>query len=77
VDFLDAAGGWVGTGAGPPPETTFIRRWSIARVAGRDDLIVLQVRVTTLRGESVRSAGTTGVSPGDGWMVTMKARRAP
>ena len=29
VDYIDVYGDWVGTGASPPPNTTFIRRWSV------------------------------------------------
>jgi len=49
VDFLDAGGQWVGTGAPPPPRATFIRRWAVTPLpASGGDSLALQVLVTTV-----------------------------
>lgn len=78
VDYLDAGGQWVGTGATPPPSTVYIRRWSIEPLpAAPNDALVLQVVVTTLRRELRRSQAT---APGTLWedtrLVSIKTRRA-
>ena len=49
VDYLDAAGRWVGTGTTPPAGTAFVRRWSIQPLATNpNNTLVLQVRVLPL-----------------------------
>jgi hypothetical protein len=48
VDYLDAAGTWVGRGATPPGTAVYVRRWAVHPLeADPDDILVLQVIVTT------------------------------
>ena len=51
ADYLDVGGRWLARGTTPPVGTRFIRRWSISRVAGFPDLLVLRVRVVDRRME--------------------------
>jgi hypothetical protein len=50
VDYLDAAGTWVGCGATPPGTAVYVRRWAVQPLeSDPDDILVLQVIVTTSR----------------------------
>jgi prepilin-type N-terminal cleavage/methylation domain-containing protein len=56
VDYLDAKGQWIGTGAAPASEAMFIRRWSVQPLP--DDpgrTLIFQVLVTTTRQERTRN----------------------
>lgn len=66
VDHLDRAGRWMGAETTPPAGARFTRRWTVERVAGLPDILILRVRVVDRRGEvqdvqvssaRVRSAG--------------------
>jgi prepilin-type N-terminal cleavage/methylation domain-containing protein len=49
VDYLDAAGAWMGTGPMPPPRAVFIRRWAVTPLPDDPaDTLVLQVLVTNV-----------------------------
>ena len=49
VDYLNARGVWVGTGATPPPTATYVRRWTIRPLPeDPDDTLILQVLVTAV-----------------------------
>jgi prepilin-type N-terminal cleavage/methylation domain-containing protein len=79
VDYLDARGQWVGTGAAPPANAIYIRRWSIEPLpTNPNNTLVLQVLVTTtLREASV--AGVTGPRrryADDALIATVKTRKA-
>jgi type II secretory pathway pseudopilin PulG len=56
VDYLDAYGGWVGTGTAPPPGAIYIRRWSVEPLpTNPNNTLVFQVvveRVAPTRPES-------------------------
>lgn len=79
VDYLDARGNWVGTGAAPPPGTIYIRRWAVEPLpTNPNNTLVLQVLVTTLR----REIRHTGSGPrqrlmDDTRLVSVKTRKAP
>jgi hypothetical protein len=79
VDYLDANGAWLGTGANPPANTVYIRRWSIEPLpTNPNNTLVLQVLVMTLREELSRT-DTTGPRPrmlGDARLVSVKTRKA-
>ena len=51
VDYLDAGGRSLGTGASPPPAAAYVRRWSV-RASGLSwwDCLVLTVQVTPVGG---------------------------
>ncbi len=72
VDYLDASGRWVGTGASAPRSAVYVRRWSITpSAAWPNDMLVLQVAVGRV------SAGSLAVSmrAGDAVVVGLKSRR--
>jgi prepilin-type N-terminal cleavage/methylation domain-containing protein len=72
VDYLDRAGeAGDGGSAGPPPDTAYIRRWSVAPLpAAPDRAIVLQVAVSS---HPPRSSGAIP----DVQLVAVRARRMP
>jgi type II secretory pathway pseudopilin PulG len=79
VDYLDARGQRVGTGAVPPPAAVFIRRWNIRPLpANPGDTLILQVLVTTVAREA-RLAGAAGPRRrhgDDALVATLKTRKA-
>jgi prepilin-type N-terminal cleavage/methylation domain-containing protein len=78
-DFLDAGGGWVGTGTTSPGNAVYIRRWSIVPLpTNPNNTLVLQVLVTPLVNELRRgqSAGPRTRMPGDALLVSVKTRKA-
>ncbi|HSC30001.1 MAG TPA: prepilin-type N-terminal cleavage/methylation domain-containing protein [Vicinamibacterales bacterium] len=79
VDFLDANGAWVGTGAVPPPAAVFIRRWSILPLpTNPNNTLVIQVLVTSIANEHRRSQTSEGRfrMPGDALLISVKTRKA-
>jgi len=81
VDFLDAGGGWLGTGTNPPAGTVYVRRWSVDPLpTSPNDTLVLQVMATTLKQELLRATraagGARGRLPADTWLVSVKTRKA-
>lgn len=79
VDYLDARGNWVGTGAAAPPAAVYIRRWSIRPLpTNPNDTLILQVLVTTVMRES-QVAGVGGSRlryADDALIATVKTRKA-
>jgi type II secretory pathway pseudopilin PulG len=79
VDFIDAAGTWVGTGSTPPATATFIRRWSITPLPiNPNNTLVIQVLVTPIANEHARHATASPRvrMPGDTLLVTVRTRKA-
>jgi prepilin-type N-terminal cleavage/methylation domain-containing protein len=76
VDFLNAAGEWVGTGASPPPLARYIRRWRVKPMAGDSDALVLQVLVTTPRQDRLAPRPRRRLA-GDALVTTVLVRKAP
>ena len=76
VDFLNAAGEWVGTGASPPPPARYIRRWRVKPMAGTPDALVLQVLVTTTRQDRLAPRPRSRLA-GDALVTTVLVRKAP
>jgi len=79
VDFLDAHGGYVGTGTAVPAGASYIRRWSIEPLpTNPNNTLVLQVLVTPVTNEATRVAGpaTRRRMPGDSLLITVKTRKA-
>lgn len=79
VDFMDAGGTWVGTGATPPASATFIRRWSITPLPiNPNNTLVIQVLVTPIANEHARQATASPRirMPGDTLLVTVRTRKA-
>jgi prepilin-type N-terminal cleavage/methylation domain-containing protein len=79
VDFVDAAGAWVGTGNTPPGSAVYIRRWSIQPLpTNPNNTLVIQVLVTPRSNEGTRVASSNPRvrMPGDTLLVTVKTRKA-
>lgn len=77
VDFLDQNGAYLGTGGTPPPNTAYIRRWSIEPLpTNPNNTLVFQVFVTTPAREERRGAEKRSKLPGDAWLVSVKTRKA-
>jgi len=78
VDFLDAAGSWVGTGTTPPGTATFIRRWNIQPLpTNPNNTLILQVLVTTVKREArLQAEGPRRRYPDDALVATVKTRKA-
>lgn len=77
VDYLDAAGAWVGTGLVPPRRAVFIRRWAVRPLpADPADTLVLQVLVTSvMRDASVRrGSGPRARLGGEALVTTVRTR---
>ena len=79
VDFLDAQGSWVGTGATPPSNAVYIRRWLIQPLPSNpNNTLVIEVLVTPIANEHARvaSPSTRTRMPGDALLITVKTRKA-
>jgi prepilin-type N-terminal cleavage/methylation domain-containing protein len=79
VDFVDAGGGWVGTGLTPPSSAVYIRRWSIQPLpTNPNNTLVIQVLVTPIANEAARltTSNPRIRMPGDTLLVTVKTRKA-
>ena len=78
-DYLDSAGNWVGTGAVPPGNAMYLRRWSITPLpTNPNNTLVIQVLVTPLANEQARVASqfTRTRMLGDSLLVSVKTRKA-
>jgi len=78
VDFLDAAGRWVGAGDTAPPGTAYVRRWSVEPVPDDPgDTLVLQVLVVP-RARLARAGHVhSGREPGVVRLVSARTRKFP
>jgi prepilin-type N-terminal cleavage/methylation domain-containing protein len=77
VDYLDQQGSYLGTGATPPDNTVYIRRWSIEPLpTNPNNTLVFQVFVTTPEREARRGGEKRQKLPGDAWLVSVKTRKA-
>jgi len=80
VDYLDRNGVWVGTGAQPPGNATYIRRWAIVPLpTNPNNTLVIQVVVTPVSDEMQRvdtGQNTRPRMPGDAVLISVKTRKA-
>lgn len=79
VDFLDAHGTYVGTGATAPGSAAFIRRWAVRPLpTNPNNTLVLQVLVTPVSNEGSRvpSGDPRRRMPGDALLLSVKTRKA-
>jgi type II secretory pathway pseudopilin PulG len=75
VDYLDARGQWVGTGAVPPPAAVFIRRWAVRPLpADPTRTLILSVLVTTVVQEAARAAPWSVRSQDETLLVAVRTR---
>jgi len=80
-DYLDATGGYVGTGTTAPTTAVYVRRWSIQPLpTNPNNTIILQVLVTPVVNERARQAESSSPArtrlPGDSLLTTVKTRKA-
>ena len=78
VDYLDTFGNYAGTGATPPGNAEYIRRWSIQPLpTNPNNTLILQVLVTTVATEqSLTGVTTRRRMPGDALIVSVKTRKS-
>jgi prepilin-type N-terminal cleavage/methylation domain-containing protein len=77
VDYLDATGNWVGTGAQPASGTVYIRRWSIdALPADPGNTLILQVFVTHIRSRNAAGAAGGSRLSDQARLLSLKTRRS-
>ncbi len=75
VDYLDAAGRWVGHDIDPPADAVFVRRWSVRPLPDDPErTLVLQVLVTTVRDERSRSTPWSRPTGVDALLVSVRTR---
>lgn len=76
VDYLDAAGRWVGRALLPAGTAVYARRWAITPLpSSPEDAVVLQVLVTTVAGERRMGPRTDGSRrAGDVWLTLIRTR---
>ncbi len=76
VDYLDAAGTWVGTGARPVPGTVYIRSWSVTPLPqDPGNTLVLQVLVTRSRDRGTANNGAGTRLPDEARLMSIKTRK--
>jgi prepilin-type N-terminal cleavage/methylation domain-containing protein len=78
VDYLDRHGRWAGTVPGVPRSAVYVRRWAVRHLPGPpDDVLALQVLVSPLHAEQVRTPGGPRRWTGeDVLLTTFVVRRA-
>ena len=79
VDFLDAAGTWLGNGLVAPEGTVYVRRWAVQPLpTNPNNTLILQVLVTPIGNDVARqnAAGARTRLPGDSLLVSVKTRKA-
>jgi prepilin-type N-terminal cleavage/methylation domain-containing protein len=78
VDYLDARGGWLGTGVDPAARAVFIRRWAVHRLPDDPERsVALQVLVVPVAEERARPRVEPRVWTGRHALVaTMSTRKA-
>ena len=76
VDYLDDRGRWVGSGASPPPEAVFIRRWAVRPLTmAPDRALLIQVLVVAVRDERSRADPWSARSGGDALLTSIRTRK--
>jgi len=77
VDYLDAAGAWVGTGPSLPSRAVFIRRWAVTPLPDDPaDTLLLQVLVTNVTRDAgvPRGPGRRTRLGGEALLMTLRTR---
>ena len=77
-DFVDRRGTSLGGGPTPPPDSAYLRRWSIEPLPNSaNNTLILQVLVTDLRNRGAADTTTAVMRlPGEARSVGAKARKA-
>jgi type II secretory pathway pseudopilin PulG len=77
VDFVDSFGNKLGTGANPPQNAIYTRRWSVTPMpTNPNNTLVLQVLVTRNNNRGVADQGAVMRLPEEARMITVKTRKA-
>jgi len=77
VDFIDAFGNKLGTGANPPQNAIYTRRWSITALpTNPNNTLVIQVLVTRNRNRGAADEGNVGRLPEEARMIAVRTRKA-
>jgi prepilin-type N-terminal cleavage/methylation domain-containing protein len=78
VDYLDETGSVVGSGADPPGNAVFVRRWSIVPLpADPARMLAVSVLVTTVRLERLRGGPWQRRTGVEALLVSVRTRREP
>jgi prepilin-type N-terminal cleavage/methylation domain-containing protein len=76
ADYLNAHGRWVGSGATPPFDAVFVRRWAIQPLAADPSrTLVIQVLVTTVQQDRQRSRAWTTRNGTEAALVSVLTRK--
>jgi hypothetical protein len=77
VDYVDQFGNKMGTGANPPQNAIYTRRWSITPLpTNPNNTLVMQVLVTRNRNRGSADQGAVQRLPEEARMITVKTRKA-
>lgn len=77
VDYVDAFGNKLGSGANPPNRAIYTRRWSITPLpTNPNNTLVLQVLVTRNQNRGSADQGAVLRLPEEARMITVKTRKA-
>jgi type II secretory pathway pseudopilin PulG len=77
VDYVDSFGNKLGTGATPPAQAIYTRRWSITPLpTNPNNTLVIQVLVTRNRNRGAADQGAVMRLPEEARMITVKTRKA-
>lgn len=77
VDYVDGFGNKLGTGAQPPADAIWTRRWSIQPLpTNPNNTVVIQVLVTRNRNRGSADQGAVARLPEEARIVTVKTRKA-
>jgi hypothetical protein len=76
ADYLDAHGRWVGSGATPPIDAVFARRWAVHPLAADPSrTLVIQVVVTTVQQDRQRGRPWTSRTGTEAALVSVLTRK--
>jgi hypothetical protein len=77
VDYIDAYGNKLGTGANPPDNAIYTRRWSITPLpTNPNNTLVIQVLVTRHRTRGAADQGSVNRLPDEARIITVRTRKA-
>ena len=80
VDFIDGRGQSLGGGTNPPPNTVYVRRWSVEPLpTNPNNTLILQVMVTRWRARGVadtEQAASGRRLPDEARVISVKTRKA-
>ena len=77
VDYIDRLGGALGTGGAPPPNTAYVRRWSIEPLpTNPNTTLIIQVMVFEIANRPASGDTTTQRLANEARVATVKTRKA-